>query len=93
MVEPTTKVQVISDITRLLEITPEKMREISDEFKETVDDNMSISDMVIACRDYDHTAFIIGALVSTTILELTQNMQVQKLAEINRLSGDGMEVM
>lgn len=91
--EPTTKIGVIAEIIRLLEITPDVMREINTEFAAHMTDAKTVEDTVIACKDYDAAAFIAGALVSTTIYELSTAVQVQRIAEAGRLSTDNMEVM
>lgn len=90
----TTKLQVISEIVKLLKITPEEMKEINADFQELVRENgTTTEELIAACEIYHKPSFLAGAMISTTVCELVGGIMDQKQAELSRLSTDNMEVI
>lgn len=84
-----TKAQLISEIVKILELTTDQVKEINKEFQEVVSANSETTeDMIRACKVYDPAAFLAGAMVTTTVLDIVREYQAQKMAEINRLEGN-----
>jgi len=89
-----TKLQLMAEITRLLEITPEEIKKINKAFGELVVGGVGTTeDMIRACKVYDPASFIMGGMLSITMFELVNDVYAQKLAEAERLSGNGVEVI
>lgn len=93
MTQPSTKIAVVSEIMKILEITPEEMKEINEDFKNVIDvDKQTTEDVVKACSIYDPPSFIIGAIVGTSIMEIADGILERKIVESDRLSTHDMEV-
>ena len=86
-----TKAQLISEIVKILELTTDQVKEINKEFQEVVSANSETTeDMIRACKVYDPAAFLAGAMVTTTVLDIVREYNTQKMAEQDRLEGNGM---
>lgn len=91
-----TKVAVITELVKQLEISSEEVHTINTDFNSMVAENpgVTIYDLVKVCGlKYDHEAFLIGAIVSASIIEMVNGLNTQKTAENNRLNNIGMEFM
>lgn len=89
-----TKAQLISEIVKILELTTDQVKEINKEFQEVVSANSETTeDMIRACKVYDPAAFLAGAMVTTTVLDIVREYNTQKMAEQDRLEGNRMDAM
>lgn len=94
MTQPSTKIAVVSEIMKILEITPEEIKKINEDFKKVVDvDNQSTADMIKACSVYDPASFICGAIVGTSVMEMADGIVKEKVMADSRLSTHDMEVV
>ena len=92
----TAKVAVIAEIVRQLGTPTEEVQAINKQFSEIVEDNpgTTILDLVKLCGEkYDHKAFLIGAMVSATVIEMVNGVNAQKMAAVEQKSYAGMEFM
>jgi len=90
------KVAVIAEIVRQLGTPTEEVQAINKQFSAIVEDNpgTTILDLVKLCgTKYDHEAFLIGAMVSATVIELVNTVNTQKMAEVARQDYAGVEFM
>jgi len=90
----TTKVAVISEIVKQIGAQSEEIQAINTEFNAIIKESpgTSIYDLIKLCGEkYDHEAFLIGAMVSATVIELVNNANEQKIAEVGRQTYAGVE--
>ena len=89
-----TKQRLISEIVKILEIKPPEIVEINKQFQELITANSETTeDMIRACKVYDPAAFLAGAMVTTTVLDLVRDLHDQKVAEKDRLEGNFRDVI
>ena len=88
--------QLMAEIVNILGITKEEVAEINANFQELMvtDDgtpnNGTTTDVIKACKVYDAESFIIGCMVSTSMMDLVQTSLAENLAERDRLEGNCM---
>ncbi len=89
-----TKAQLMVEIMKILELTQEQIKDINNDIQNAMTTSGGTTeDMIRACKIYDPTAFMAGAMVTTTVLDLVRGLQAQKMAEQNRLEGNLMDAM
>jgi hypothetical protein len=88
------KTQLISEIVRILEIKHSEIVEINKEFQDLVTLNAeSTESMIRACKVYDPGAFLAGAMITTSVLDIVRANLAERDAERERLEGGFRDVV
>ena len=89
-----TQLEVITEIIKIFELKQEDVVAINENFQGIMaQGNETMIDMIKSCKVYDPEAFIAGAMVTTSILDMVRTNVAAKEAELHRLEGNFRDVI